>query len=55
MNEIVSNQYANLVEVAKEHHPAYVQAEPFPSIYFEDFFNSEMLGSILSEFPDFVN
>jgi len=55
MNKIISNQYANLVEVAKEHHPAYVQAEPFPSIYFEDFFNSEMLGSILSEFPDLVN
>jgi hypothetical protein len=41
-----------LHEFAKSKHKEYVEAEPFPSIYFDNFFNVEMLDSVLAEFPD---
>lgn len=31
----------------------YCEASPFPSIYFDNFFNEEMLNEVLKEFPDF--
>jgi hypothetical protein len=41
-----------LVELGKKKHEEYVQAKPFPSIWFDDFFNAEALRSVLAEFPD---
>lgn len=41
-----------LKALAGEYHDKYVSADPFPSIYFDDFFNAEMLKEVLAEFPD---
>ncbi|RFM30171.1 2OG-Fe(II) oxygenase [Deminuibacter soli] len=37
---------------ADEHKAAYTTADPFPNIYFDNFFNPDMLKQVLSEFPD---
>lgn len=34
---------------------AYATAAPFPNIYFDNFFNEEMLNKVLEEFPDMIN
>jgi hypothetical protein len=41
-----------LHQIAVENHPAYKNADPFPSIYFDNFFNPEFLHAVLEEFPD---
>jgi len=33
-------------------HDEYVHGDPFPNIYFDDFFNAGFLQEVLSEFPD---
>lgn len=38
--------------LAKSKHKEYIEADPFPSIYFDNFFNEEMLTKVLEEFPD---
>lgn len=43
---------ANLAELAQQKHKAYTQANPFPSIYFDNFFNEDMLRKVLDEFPE---
>lgn len=42
----------DLVELGKSRHGEYVNAKPFPSGYFDDLFNPEMLRTIISEFPE---
>jgi hypothetical protein len=37
---------------ASEYRNAYVNADPFPSIYFDNFFVPERLKEVLEEFPD---
>jgi Rps23 Pro-64 3,4-dihydroxylase Tpa1-like proline 4-hydroxylase len=49
---IVDRKYENLVEVAKQYCSEYKNAKPFPNIVFENFFDTEMLDNVLSEFPD---
>ena len=41
-----------LKNFASEYKAAYASADPFPSIYFDNFFNADVLKKILSEFPD---
>jgi hypothetical protein len=41
-----------LKKFGEENRDAYLHADPFPSIYFDDFFNSTRLNEILEEFPD---
>ena len=41
-----------LLQLGKERHEGYVHADPFPSGYFDNFFNQEMLDEVLEEFPD---
>jgi len=48
----LSPEYQDLMSVAKKHHADYVNAKPFPSGHFKNFFNPEMLNEILEEFPD---
>lgn len=36
----------------KARNEEYVTGDPFPNIYFDNFFNAEMLKDILNEFPD---
>lgn len=38
--------------LAKSKQKEYAEAEPFPNIYFDNFFNAEMLEKVLAEFPD---
>lgn len=46
----ITNQ--ELLELGKNRHDAYVNAEPFPNTYFDDFFNPDVLKKVLEEFPD---
>lgn len=41
-----------LIELGEKKREDYLNAKPFPSIYFDDFFNADMLRKILGEFPD---
>lgn len=52
MNAFLNNAYQNLTEVAASYRAAYMSGSPFPNIYFNDFFNPEMLDRVLAEFPD---
>lgn len=45
-------KYRDLEAIAKEYHEAYLDASPFPSIHFKNFFNEDILNEILEEFPD---
>ena len=45
----------NLKDIAMSNHIKYKTAEPFPHIYFENFFNEEYLNKVLEEFPDLAN
>ncbi len=46
----ITNQ--QLLKLGKDKHEEYVNADPFPSIYFDNFFNEEFLNKVLDEFPD---
>jgi hypothetical protein len=50
--DFLHEKYQDLASVAAEFKAKYANAEPFPNIYFEDFFNPEMLDAVLDEFPD---
>lgn len=52
MNAFLNGDYQNLSEVAAKYRAAYVSGDPFPNIYFNDFFNPDMLDRVLAEFPD---
>ena len=43
---------SELVELGAGKHDEYINAQPFPSIYFDNFFNEKMLKSALAEFPE---
>lgn len=38
--------------LGKAKHEEYANGDPFPNIYFDNFFNPEMLDKVLAEFPD---
>ena len=38
---ILNKNYAELIDFAKSQASSYQSADPFPSIYFDDFFNEE--------------
>lgn len=40
-----------LLELGRQKHDEYVNAAPFPSMYFDDFFDADMLRKVLAEFP----
>lgn len=48
----ISEQYANLPETGKKFNNNYTTAAPFPNIYFDNFFDQNMLNGVLDEFPD---
>jgi hypothetical protein len=50
--KILNKNYMELVDFAKANAEKYKGADPFPSIYFDDFFNSEFLEEVLAEFPN---
>lgn len=46
----VSTQELHTLGLSKRQE--YLSADPFPSMYFDNFFNPEMLEEVLNEFPD---
>ncbi len=42
----------DLKKFGEENRDAYLNANPFPSIYFDNFFNAQRLKEVLEEFPD---
>lgn len=52
MKKYINSQYLDLDNTAQKFKKQYKESDPFPSIYFEDFFNPEFLEKVLSEFPD---
>lgn len=52
MNNYLKQDEASFIQLAIDKHKDYIDAAPFPSCYFEHFFNEKMLDEILDEFPD---
>ena len=50
--EFINEQYKDLDSLALTKSEEYINAEPFPSASFSEFFNDEMLSGVLEEFPD---
>lgn len=42
----------DLKQLGKDKHDEYVNADPFPSIVFDNFFNEEILNQVAADFPD---
>jgi hypothetical protein len=53
--EFINRSVEELKAFATEKHDQYVQADPFPNIYFDDFFIPEKLQEVLTEFPDLTS
>ena len=45
MSKYLNAHNQDLIKFAKENQEAYLNANPFPSISFDDFFNSDLLGN----------
>lgn len=52
MNFLNNKTIPELLEFGKQKNAEYVNAKPFPSGYFDDFFNPEMLRAVVAEFPE---
>ena len=52
MRKYLNSRNNDLLKFAEDHAEKYKNANPFPSIYFEDFFDGEFLQEVLNEFPD---
>lgn len=50
--EFIDKSVEELKAFAKEKNEEYVHADPFPNIYFDNFFIPERLKEVLNEFPD---
>ena len=48
----INPAYGNLQELAIAYKETYNHADPFPNIFFKNFFNEDMLNGVLSEFED---
>ena len=52
MNKFLNSKYENLDSIAIDYYDSYVNADPFPHIVFDNFFNEDALNMILNEFPN---
>jgi Rps23 Pro-64 3,4-dihydroxylase Tpa1-like proline 4-hydroxylase len=52
MSNYLSPSFQDLDAVAAAYKNAYTSADPFPHIYFENFFDSQFLSQVREEFPD---
>ncbi|MFT3702739.1 MAG: 2OG-Fe(II) oxygenase [Agriterribacter sp.] len=50
--EYINTPYRDLQAIAKKEKERYASRPPFPNIYFENFFNPDVLDAVLKEFPD---
>ena len=48
----LKDKNTSLQEIAAQAAKTYADGNPFPNIYFDDFFDEEMLSEVLEEFPD---
>ena len=48
----INKSVEELKKFGSEYKSAYATADPFPSIYFDNFFNEQVLHEVLAEFPD---
>lgn len=48
----VNKSTEELIAFGNQNSERYAKADPFPSIYFDEFFNADMLKEVLDEFPD---
>jgi Rps23 Pro-64 3,4-dihydroxylase Tpa1-like proline 4-hydroxylase len=55
MKEFISQEFEDLLATAEANRVAYQEADPFPNIAFENFFNPDLLEKVLVEFPDLQN
>ena len=52
MNELLNEKYYDLDKFIKDNQNNYINANPFPNIVIDDFFNEEFLNDVLNEFPN---
>lgn len=50
--QFLAPAYQDLLEVARQNKDKYKNADPFPSAYFDNVFNPEVLDQVLAEFPN---
>ncbi len=50
--DFINKKYRDLHAVALENKEKYKSGDPFPNIYFDNFFDEKMLDEVLGEFPD---
>ena len=50
--DFLNENFKDLQATAQQFKDQYQNADPFPSIYFENFFNPDVLDAILEEFPN---
>ncbi|WP_374951383.1 2OG-Fe(II) oxygenase [Mucilaginibacter sp.] len=48
----LNSDIKDLKQLGKDRHEEYVNANPFPSIVFDDFFNVDVLNKVVDDFPD---
>lgn len=47
-----NHPYEDFKKIGADNHNNYVNANPFPNCYIDDFFNEKLLEEVLNEFPD---
>src|ERR1700712_5322944 len=52
MMDFLNTTITELHELAKKKRDVYMTAKPFPNIYFDDFFNADILRKVVDEFSD---
>ncbi|WP_442795199.1 2OG-Fe(II) oxygenase [Pelobium manganitolerans] len=52
MKTLLAPRFQDLMQVADDYAAQYQNANPFPSISFDDFFDEDFLTEVLHEFPD---
>ena len=48
--DFLKTSVQEFIELGLAKHQEYSEAKPFPNIYFDDFFNLDMLREVLAEF-----
>ena len=49
---MLNESFRVLQKIAKRHNKDYLQADPFPHIVFDNFFDNEFLSNVAENFPD---
>ena len=52
MNELLNEKYYDLDKFIKDNKNNYINANPFPNIVIDDFFDEGFLNNVLNEFPN---